>query len=196
MLALAYLTDAEFPTGIKSVILCAPCVSTSDWVQSITTELFPHLPTEIRTTIEHAESTKSYHTKEFAEAVDFFYRQHLCRLSPWPECMQQSAEAMSKTNVYEYMWGPTEFSCVGTLKGFEYATKEKLEKIPKSVRILWTAGELDECRPSSLEKFKGLRGNESDVMHVFKDGSHCHHLECREEFEGVLKGFLKDVEGK
>ena len=50
------------------------------------------------------------------------------------------------------MWGPSEFSPTGTL--INYQINEALNKI--SVPVLFTTGEFDEARPSTVKRFASL----------------------------------------
>ena len=56
---------------------------------------------------------------EYQAAVMEFYRRHLCRLDPWPECVLQSAAELDGNQVYLTMNGPTEFDVIGSLRDWD-----------------------------------------------------------------------------
>ena len=53
------------------------------------------------------------------EAVQEFYRRHLCRLDPWPEALQRTADQLDGNQVYLTMNGPTEFDVIGSLRTWD-----------------------------------------------------------------------------
>ena len=61
--------------------------------------------------------------------------------------------------IYNYMWGPSEFSPTGTL--INYDIHQALSKI--SVPVLFTTGEFDEARPSTVKR---LASFVSDVEYI------------------------------
>jgi proline-specific peptidase len=192
MLAIAYLTD-EKRTGIRSIVLCAPCVSVSEWGDGIQRDLMPRLPEDVRKTIEDCERSGDYASAAYRNAVTVFYEKHLCK-PPWPNCMEESNKAGEASPVYNYMWGPSEFTFNGTLNKAELATSENFAKIHPTVPTLWTCGEDDECRPSSLEKFHKLKNGPRDRVYVFLGASHCHHIESEDEFVQVVGGFIAEAD--
>ena len=61
--------------------------------------------------------------------------------------------------IYNYMWGPSEFSPTGTL--INYDIHQALRKI--SVPVLFTTGEFDEARPATVKR---LASFVSDVEYI------------------------------
>ena len=47
-----------------------------------------------------------------------FYRRHMCRLDPWPETVMRLFAELNYT-MYERMWGPNEFTVIGTHKDYD-----------------------------------------------------------------------------
>jgi proline-specific peptidase len=90
--------------------------------------------------------------------------------------------------VYEYMWGPSEFTVTGTLKDYERAEKLKEIKVP----VLFTCGQYDEATPDSTAYYQSmLPGSE---LAVFEDASHNHHLEKPVEYIRTVRAFLSRAE--
>lgn len=171
---------------IKSLILSAPLISSSRWAED-QREYIDQMPDMMKSTILRCEAEGDFNNPEYQKALEEFYNRHLCRIQPMPEPMQKTFEKMN-TEMYSYMWGPSEFTVNGTCK--DYDASERLGSI--NVPVLFTAGEYDEATPESLKYFSNKIPGSKVI--IFENASHSHHLEKREEFIGVVRDFLKNVE--
>ncbi len=52
---------------------------------------------------------------EYQKAVQHFYQRHLLRLPAWPT----GTKVDFNIPLYEYMWGPSEFTMTGTLASLD-----------------------------------------------------------------------------
>jgi proline iminopeptidase len=182
MLAVEYMLNKN-PSGIHSLILSAPFLSTSRWVAD-QQYWISQLPENVQDTIRKYEGIGDYAAPAYQEAMNIFYAKHVCRMDPWPECLLRTFDKMGK-EVYEYMFGPSEFTQTGTLKNRDLSESLHLIKIP----VLFTCGEYDEARPESVRFFQHLiPGSEA---YVFEGASHSHHLEKQEEYHRVVGEFLR-----
>lgn len=116
-----------------------------------------------------------------------YYRLHVCRLDPWPDCLNRTFEKLGFL-VYKHMWGPSEFSVIGTLRDFERIDALKEIAVP----ALSTCGRHDEATPATTEYYH--RKYPGSELHIFEDGSHEHHIECREEYMRAVRDFLNRAE--
>jgi len=90
--------------------------------------------------------------------------------------------------VYEHMWGPSEFTCTGTLKTYDRV--DRLKEIP--VPVLFTCGRYDEATPETTSYYQSnLPGSESAVL---ENASHNHHLERPGEYLRIVRDYLHRVE--
>jgi proline iminopeptidase len=172
------------PTGVKSLILSAPLLSTSRWIKD-QQKYIEQLSEESRKTIKECEQNSNYEVPEYLKAMMEFYQKHVCRLKEWPPYLN---EAFSDINLaqYNYMWGPSEFTVTGTLINYERVDELKNIQIP----VLFTCGEFDEAAPSTVSWYQNnLPGSK---LHVFEDASHEHHIEKPEEYLKIIKRFIKD----
>jgi len=112
-----------------------------------------------------------------------FYSKHVCRLDPWPDCLLAAMDKIGY-GVYEYMWGPSEFTMTGTLKHADVTGYLGDIDVP----VLFTCGEFDEATPATTGFYKNLTPGAD--MHVFENASHEHHLESPDEFNRILREFL------
>ena len=118
-----------------------------------------------------------------------FYRRHVCRLDPWPECLWRSFRAMEQDpRVYQAMCGPNEFMITGSLKHWDVT--ERLGTIQQPTLVI--GGEYDVATPRITEVLH--RGFPHSVWVVFKNASHLTHLEQPDAYLRCLRCFFTKVE--
>ncbi|WP_409303132.1 proline iminopeptidase-family hydrolase [Peribacillus sp. SCS-155] len=176
------------PTGIKSAIFSSPCLSAPRWADD-QTELLKDMPEDIQEIIQRCESEGTTDSEEYEEATKQYYRKHLCRLDPRPESMEQASKLGNK-EIYNLMWGPSEFCVTGNLKDFDCT--DRLHEI--SEPSLFLCGRFDEATPASAEFFSSLVPG--SMFHVFEESSHCGYVEQQQEYVEVVGKFLENVEAK
>lgn len=184
MLAVNYVLSMK-PKGIRSLILSAPCLSVTRW-HNDQRKYINELPKDIREIIIRCEKEGSCDSSEYQEAMQVFYNKHVCRLDPWPPCLERSMEKLA-FDVYEHMWGPSEFTITGTLKNYERANDLKNITIP----TLFTCGRYDEASPESTRYYQSMLPGSKMV--IFEDASHSHHLEQETAYLNAIKDFLSSV---
>ncbi len=175
------------PDGVAGIVFSGPAISARLFTRDAR-RLLRRLPASARKAIYEAEQKQNY-GEEYQKAMMQFYDRHLCRLSPYPDCMNKTLEKLSPY-VYEYMWGPSEFTCTGTLKDFDRV--DTLEEI--NVPALFTCGRYDEATPDTTRFYCSKLPGSSFI--VFEDASHCHHLEKKDEYNTAVETFLRDAEKK
>ena len=152
-----YLT---YPDGVKGLVFNSPYFSTSTWIADTDTLIFS-LPDSIQQAISIAEETNSFETKSYQVAMDVFFVNFILRTPrgefklPSYSIFNPSYDSVSITGnefIYNYMWGPSEFSPTGTL--IDYDNTDALRQI--SIPVLFTTGEFDEARPSTVQKYVSL----------------------------------------
>ncbi|MBE4908469.1 proline iminopeptidase-family hydrolase [Bacillus luteolus] len=183
-LAAAYYLQK--PEGVKSIIFSSPCLSAPLWAedQEKNRKLLPQEVQEILTRCEENGTTDS---EEYKEATKVFNQHFVCRLDPFPEFLKQGAH-FKNPEVYNIMWGPSEFHVTGNLKDFDCTGELNNIAVP----TLYTCGRYDEATPKSTEYFSSLTRN--GKFHVFEQSAHMPYIEEREEYVRVIGGFLKNVD--
>lgn len=179
---------AKKPEGVKSVIFSSPMISTSDWIEDANI-LLSQMSFEIQDTIKKYEALENYSAPEYLAATDSFYTRHLSRRS-WPFIPNKECDNVPEFNeqVYNYMWGPTEFTATGTLIDFDRTAD--LNKINEP--ILFVTGEFDEARPETMYKYQKLSKNAS--VEIIGDAAHMTMIDQPEKLEEAIGSFLKKVE--
>jgi len=174
------------PDWLASLVLASSPASIPQWVEE-TGRLRAQLPEDVQATLTRHEQAGTTGSPEYEEACLVFYRRHVCRLDPWPECVSRAFAELSR-EVYETMNGPSEFHVTGTLR--EWSVVPRLGEI--RVPALVVSGEHDEATPAIARTVhEGIPGSELVVL----DGcSHMAHVEQPERFVALLDGFFARVE--
>lgn len=184
MLAMQYVLDLRPP--LRSLVLCGSPASIPRWIRECG-ELLARQPAAVQETIRSHEERGYTGCPEYQSAILGFYREHVCRLDPWPEGLERSF-AEAGYAVYNHMNGPSEFTVVGTIRDWDVT--ERLEEI--SVPTLLVGGRHDECRPAHLEDMHGrIRGSQ---LAIIEDASHLCFAEQPEAFTALLNEFLERAE--
>lgn len=185
MLAVEYLLRNQ-PDGVKSLTLSAPYLSTALW-EADQQDWIRQLPEATADTIRACEARSDFDSPAYQEALMVFYNKHVCRMNPWPHCMIRSMEKMGG-DVYNYMWGPSEFTMNGSLKNADLTPDLPHLQLP----VLFTCGELDEATPETTRFYSSLIPGSK--MITFTMASHSHHLEKQALYLQTVRGFLAECE--
>lgn len=182
------------PEGVESVIFASPLLSTPRWIKDQEAYL-KDLPWDMQRHVEKYQDAllsgnktlEEKYREKFNEAMDVYYRRHLCRLDPWPEALNLSLEK-TNSDIYEGMWGPSEFICNGSLRDYDRTADLHLITVP----VFFTCGRFDEANRDTMAYFKGLvPGSE---LKVFIRSSHTSMLEQPLRYNKKVRKFLKKVE--
>ena len=104
--------------------------------------------------------------------------------------MRALAKLMANPEVYNTMFGPSEFHAIGTLK--EWEIRDRLGEI--RLPTLVTSGRYDEATPAIAETVhRGIAGSE---WVIFERSAHNAHLEEEDEYRRVVNDFMRRVEGQ
>jgi proline-specific peptidase len=118
-----------------------------------------------------------------------FYRRHVCRLDPWPDCLARTSANLDGNAVYATINGPNEFVVTGELKDWDRIADLGRITCPTLV----TVGGHDELPLACSETIRdGVSGPVELV--VFEHSAHCAHLEEAGRYLEVVRGFLGRVD--
>jgi proline iminopeptidase len=145
------------------------------------------MPGGVREVLDRHEASGHTDCPEYTAATLQFYKRHLCRLDPWPDELERTW-SRAGLDVYEAMWGPTEFYATGSLRGYDLS--DRLGDI--SVATLFTCGRYDEAAPDTLASFAEQVPLAETI--VFERSSHTPHLEERDAYAAAVRDFVGRVE--
>jgi len=188
MLAMEYALTQ--PSGLASIVVADSPASMVQWVAEAN-RLRADLPDDVQATLLAHEAAGTTDSAEYQAAIKVFYRRHLCRLDPWPECLTRSFEKMMRNpEVYYTMNGPSEFHVIGTIKDWDITDRLGEIRVPTLV----LGGRYDEATPVITETVhRGIPGSE---WVIFEHSSHLPHLEEPERFLQVVCDFFDRVEAR
>jgi len=183
MLASTYAATRH-PAGLKRLILSDSPASVPLFMESCQT-LIKALPQAVQDALKKHEDAGTTESKEYQEAVQVFYAQHLCRIVPFPDDLAAAFKSMEEDpTVYLTMNGPSEFHIIGTIKDWSIIDKCHTIKNP----TLLLNGAYDEVQDSSVAPFFKLIPNVKWVQ--FANSSHVPLFEERERYMKVIADFL------
>jgi proline iminopeptidase len=185
MLAEAYM--ATHPKGVRSLILSSPLVTTAQWEHDADS-LLRALPDSMRDAIARHEADHTTSSPEYVSATKAYYGLYLSRTHSSPTPDNDSSSAGFGRQVYEYMWGPSEFSSAGTLKTFDATPWLREVRVP----TLFIAGEFDEATPASTRNFARLVPGAVFVM--IPGSGHMTTRDNPDALRSEIRAFLARVE--
>lgn len=149
----------KYPGEVKAIIFHSPLFSTDLWIKDADT-LITTLPDSIQVIIRENEKSKTYTSDAYVNAVKLYYSKFLTRKEV-PKEKADSEKMYTGTNVYEFMWGPSEFTATGNLLNYDRVNRLKEITVP----TLLLTGEYDEARSVTVRYFQSLiPGSEFKVI--------------------------------
>ena len=174
------------PVGVKSVVFSSPCLSAPLWEQDQKRNI-AKLPSDVQETIKLCEEVGTTDSEEFKSAIKEFNKEFVCRIQLDPEWIK-AGSSYKNPEVYEIMWGPSEFTVKGNLKTFDVTPQLKEITCP----TLFTCGRFDEATPESTEYYSRL--TPGSHFHVFENSAHMPYMEEPEEYLKVIGTFLRSTD--
>jgi proline iminopeptidase len=176
------------PEGVESLVLSGPALSIPMWLHAADS-LVATLPESSRMAIERNEAAGTFDAPEYQAAMMEFYGMYLARRQPWSADID-STFAQLGLPVYNYMWGPSEFTATGTLQQYDVTGRLGEIRVP----TLFVVGEHDEATPAAARHYQSLvPGAEIAVI------PGAAHLSMQDEPElelQAIREFLSRVEAR
>lgn len=174
------------PKGVRSLILADPLVTTAQWIHDADS-LLKALPDSMQQAIATHEANRTTSAPAYRSAVRAYTRLYILR-RPLSKLDADSNRAAYGDLVYQYMWGPSEFTSTGTLKTFDATEWLRAVTVP----TLFIAGEFDEATPSSTERFSRLVPGAEFVM--IRGSGHVTQYDNPDALRAAIRTFLARVE--
>ena len=170
----------EKPLGVKSMIFGDPCISIPRWIATCEKHL-SEMPNNWGQLILESERTEQTDTDEYKTALAYYKKYYETRAALPPK----SPDSVFGEEVYNYMWGPTEYTVTGTLKDYDHSERLKEIKLP----ALFICGRNDSASPEDCKYYQSLMpGSE---LKVFENSAHFPFVEEPQLFLETLRDFLR-----
>jgi proline iminopeptidase len=173
--------------GVESVVFASPFLSTELWLRDANA-LRAKLPPATQETLAAHESAGTTDSLEYQKAASEYYQRHLILRRPLPPEMQELSAAVSQ-QVYGTMWGPSEFTVTGSLKGYDARARLPSLRLP----VLFIVGRHDEATPESAAELQRLVSGARLV--VLERSAHMTPLDEPEAFAAAIRSFLHAADG-
>lgn len=186
--ALALEYYLKYPKGIKAIIFNSPYFSTAMWKADADT-LISTLPDSIQVAISNGEKTKDFQSPAYKNANEVFAKNFGVRKVRLTSELD-TVPAKGSEFIYNYMWGPTEFTATGTLLHYDRVKSLKTITVP----TLFITGEFDEARPSTVRYFQSLVPNAKFV--IIEGAGHGTMHDNKSQNIKAIKDFLSEMDQK
>jgi proline iminopeptidase len=187
-LVTAYIIGTK-PSGIKSLVLAGPLLSTKMWIDDANI-LRQQLPQNVQEALQRNEQAGTTQSEEYQKATEVFYDQFLYHRQPPIKKPDGCAEAPFNEEIYELMWGPTEFNATGTLLNFDVTPHLSELKIP----VAFFVGRFDEARLETIKQYQAMIPG--STIKVFEKSGHMAPLEESTAYAAALGAFLRQADQK
>lgn len=174
--------------GVVSIVLAGPLLSTSIWLDDAQI-LLAQMPEHLQHTIRSHEATGTYSHPDYIAATDSFYARFLNHIQP-PRPVPECEGVGINMEMYETMWGPTEFTSTGTL--LDYDRFDRLHEI--QLPVLLIVGEFDEARPETMIRFAD-QIPDAEIA-IIPGAGHAAMVDQPELYAAQLKRFLSKIEAR
>ncbi len=176
----------KHPEGIEAIIFSSPYVSTLIWTADADT-LIMQLPDSVQAYISAAEESGDYTTNEYQFANDLYWSKFGLR-SEFKQHPLDTVSAPGNSFIYNYMWGPSEFTSTGTLKNYDNVEALREVEVP----ALFVTGEYDEARPQTVKRLQEMVPNSQ--FSVIDNAGHSTARDNSQQYIIAIREFLNGLE--
>lgn len=173
------------PDRVVSLTLASPAVDIPAWERS-GRALVATLSDSAQRAIAAAEGADKFDDPAFQAAMEEFYGKYVFRHPVQPDL--DSLFATASQEIYGYMWGPSEFTARGTLRGYDAKPLLAQVKVP----VLYTVGQFDEADPEVVRQL--ARATPGAQLVVIDTAAHLTTWDNPEQTVASLRQFLRSVE--
>lgn len=174
------------PQRSAALILSSPLIGTARWTADCA-KLLARLPGQYADIVKTCEENGATDSPEYAAADAAFSDRHFCRTTPLPDSL---AKDLKKTNrlVYAAMWGPSEFSCKGSLRDIDYFPRLRDIAAP----ALLICGEYDMATPETMAQAQAMMKNAR--LSVLPGAGHVPYYDANDAYRTAVSSFLSTLE--
>jgi proline-specific peptidase len=181
MMVQQYALDA--PSGAVSLTISNSTPSIPRFAANVV-RLKADLDAATQAAVDRHEAAGTTNSAEYQAAIRTWNETYLCRVRPWPRELEDAFRNMG-TEVFETMFGPSDFRIVGTIRDWDVF--ERLAEI--AVPTLLLAGRFDECSPEDMrEMHHRIVGSRFEL---FESTAHMPFIEEPHRFDQVMRDFLR-----
>jgi proline iminopeptidase len=132
---------------VRSIVFQSPLFSTADW-EADANRLIRRLPPAERKVIRTCHDIGATDSQVYRDAMRVYYSRHVCRNREQLKRFFSDENPQGK-QVYQHMWGPSEFKATGSLK--RYDKVHRLAGVNRPALVI--CGEHDEAQPATGRRY-------------------------------------------
>jgi proline iminopeptidase len=185
MLAVEYYRS--HPDHVASLTLASAALDSRAWERHAR-ELLATLPDSMVRAVERREAEHNYEAPDYQAALNEFYSRYVWR-TPIAADLDSLMTTYSPA-VYNYMWGPSEFTVTGTLRAYNAMSFLTEVRVP----VLYTVGEFDEANPVTIQQFGATTPGARVV--VIPGAAHITAWDNPAADLDAVRTFLRDVDSR
>jgi proline iminopeptidase len=136
--------------GVRSLTFQSPMFSAADWSRDAAV-LIRQLPKRQQKVINYCHEINATDSQVYRDAMKDYYARHVCRNKNRAE-LASKIKNPNGNQIYEAMWGASEFSATGTLKNYNRVNELRQISCP----TLLVCGQYDEARPATARRYTRL----------------------------------------
>jgi proline iminopeptidase len=185
MLAVEYYR--AHPDRVVSLTLGSAALDARAWERHAR-ELLRSLPDSMIRAVQQREQERNYQAADYQAALEEFYGRYV-----WRRPVSADLDSMLATfnsAIYEFMWGPSEFTVTGTLGDFDATAHLGDITVP----VLYTVGEFDEANPATIRRFADLTPDARLV--VIPGAAHITAWDNPDADVAAVRAFLREVDSR
>ena len=160
--------------------------SAHDW-QDDANRLIRELPAATRKVIQYYHEIEATDSRVYQEAMNLYYAHHVCRNKVRAK-RHKEFKNPNGNQVYQHMWGASEFSSTGTLKNYDRTVILPRVDVPS----LFVCGQHDEARLSTARRY--VRAMSDASLVVILEASHFILAEKPAQLVKLIRQFLNQAE--
>ncbi len=185
-LALEIYLRRDLGKRIQSLTFQSPMFSAADWTADAN-RLIKGLPAKERKVINYCHEIGATDAEVYREAMKVYYAKHVLR-SKAKAKKRGEVKNDHGHQVYEHMWGASEFSATGTLRGYD-----RVNDLPSiTCPTLFICGEHDEAQPRTAKRYKRMiKGARFEEI---GNASHAILTERPKPLIRAIRSFLSDLD--
>lgn len=181
MMAQQYALDVK--SGAVSLTISNSIASIPEFSKMVA-RLKSELDPTTQSAIDRHEAAGTTSSAEYQAAIRTWNETYLCRVRPWPTELQE-AFRRSGTEIFETMFGSSDFHIVGTIRSWDVF--DRLSEIALPTLVL--SGRYDECVPEHMwEMHQRIAGSQFEF---FESSAHMPFIEEPGRFDSVMRDFLR-----
>jgi proline iminopeptidase len=180
-LALEYYLRTKDPR-VQKIVFQSPLFSTKDWEMDAN-RLISKMPKKIQKIFKLCHEVGAMDAKVYRDASFEYYAKHVLRNRALLKKPKKKPNPHGN-KIYEFMWGPTEFKALGTLKKYDRVKSLKKVKVP----VLLICGQHDEATPQTSQRYQKLFPEAQ--LQIIKNASHSIARENPKAYLKALRKFL------